>query len=146
MKKKTITVMLIGLMVVVWLTDPVRAQIPEDKQLHFEAGFLLSGLFYGLHTYGPSFDGDGLGKTEYRSLRRKEAIKWAIGIVIAAGATKELADAAGMGTPEWEDFMYTVYGGLAGSLVCLILDNVLSRFFDFVVDIGNNQWVEIVTN
>jgi len=137
--KKIITVMLIDLMIIVWLTNPVRAQIARDKQLHFEAGLLLSSLFYGLHTYGPNFDSDGLSRVEYRSLRRKEALKWGIVIAVAAGAAKESADAAGMGTPEWEDFMYTVYGGLTGCLFCLILDHILSRFFDFIVDIGNQR-------
>jgi len=139
MGKKTVTVLLTGLMIVVWLTNPVRAQIARDKELHFQAGFYLSSLFYSLHTYGPNFDGNGLSKAEYRALRRRKALKWGIGIAVVAGAAKELADAAGMGTPEWEDFMYTVYGGLAGSLLCLVLDHLLSRSFDFIVDIGNQQ-------
>lgn len=139
MGKKTVIVFLTGLMIMIWLTNPVRAQIARDKELHFQAGFYLSSLFYGLHTYGPSFDGSGLSKVEYRALRRRKALKWGIGIAVAAGAAKELADAAGMGTPEWEDFVYTVYGGLAGALLCLVLDHILSGFFDFIVEAGNQR-------
>ncbi len=139
MRKKTIIALVLGLVFVVCLSGPAIAQPPKDKQLHFEAGLILSSLFYGLHSYGPNFDGDGLSKLEYQSLRRKEALKWGIEIAVVAGALKELADAAGMGTPEWEDFTYTVYGSLVGCLFCLVLDHILSTSFDFFVDVEKER-------
>jgi len=44
-----------------------------------------------------------------------------------------------MGTLEWEDLMYTAYGGLAGSLLCLALDHLLSKTFDLILDIPNRE-------
>lgn len=136
---KSIISILVGSLIIVSLANPARAQIERDKELHFGAGLLLSGLFYALDTYSTDFDDEGMSKVEYRQLRRKEALYWSIGITIAAGAAKELSDAAGMGTPELNDFLSTVYGGLVGSLVCLILDHLLSKSFDFVVDTANQR-------
>lgn len=139
MVKKSITSLVVGSVILVWLLNPARAQIAKDKQLHFKAGLFLSGVFYMVHTYGPNFDGKGMSKVEYRQLRRAEALRWSLGITVAAGALKELSDAAGAGTPEWNDLLYTLYGGLAGSLLCLILDHTLSKSFDFMVDAANQR-------
>ena len=137
--KKASTAVLALLIMVALLSSPARAGIAPDKKLHFQAGLIISSLFYGLHTYGPNSDGDGLTKEQYRLLRRKEALTWALLTTVSAGIGKELLDGFGMGTPEWEDLMYTTYGGLVGSLLCLALDHLLSKTFDLILDIPNRE-------
>jgi len=137
--KKASTAVLALLIMVALLNLPARAEIAPDKKLHFQAGLIISGLFYGLHAYGPNSDGDGLTKEQYRLLRRKESLTWGLLAAVSAGIGKELLDAFGMGTPEWEDLMYTTYGSLAGSLLCLALDYLLSETFDLILDIPNRQ-------
>ncbi len=137
--KKASTAVLAFLIMVALLSSPARAGIAPDKKQHFQAGLIISSVFYGLHTYGPSFDGDGLTKEQYRLLRRKEALTWGLLTAVSAGIGKELLDSFGMGTPEWEDLMYTAYGALAGSLFCLALDYFLSKTFDLILDIPNRE-------
>lgn len=55
-----------------------------------------------------------------------DAPQWAplaVGVAgsMVAGAVKEIADAAGLGVPEWEDWAATVAGGLAGSILSSLL-------------------------
>jgi len=137
--KKASTAVLALLMMGALLNSQARAEIAPDKELHFKAGLIISSVLYGLHTYGPNSDGDGLTKEQYRLLRRKEALTWSLLAAVSAGFGKEVLDAFGMGTPEWEDFMYTAYGGLAGFLVCLALDHLLSKTFDVILDIPNRE-------
>ena len=139
MMKKASTAVLVLIMTVALFNSSTRAEIAPDKKLHFQAGLAIGAVLYGLHTLGPNGDGDGLSKEQYRLLRRKEALTWGLLTAVSAGIGKELLDALGMGTPEWQDLLYTTYGGLAGSLLCLVLDHLLSKTLDLVLDIPNQR-------
>jgi hypothetical protein len=105
--------------------------IEKDKQEHFQAGLVISSLFFTLHSFGPNISLEGKSLEEFRILKRKEAIKWGLGMAVAVGAAKEILDALGSGNPEFSDFAFTTGGGIVGVTVCLILDYLLTELVDF---------------
>lgn len=83
----------------------MRADDPDpwfgrDKMLHFGASAVLAGGGYAAGT--ALFDA------------RYEALLLGGGVALTAGATKELADMAGAGTPSWRDFAWDVVGTAVG--------------------------------
>lgn len=131
--RKTLVGASFALAVMVFVNAAAGAEQAPDKKLHFNAGLVLSAIFYGTHAYNPDLKAEGLAKEEYRWARRKEALAWGLGAAIAAGTVKELADSMGMGTVEWKDLESTVVGGLAGSIGFLLLDYLISGISDLGV-------------
>lgn len=81
--------------------DPPTRPDPDpwwgpDKALHFGASALITGGAYGLGTFvSPRLEG---------------RVVFAASIGITAGLMKEVADAAGLGTPSWKDFAWDLLG------------------------------------
>jgi putative lipoprotein len=95
--------------------DPPPAADPffgKDKALHFGFSVALAGVGYG---------GAALVGFDHRADRAAMGASLAIG----AGFTKEVLDAAGMGTPSWKDFAWDVLGTLAGLGVSISIDYAL---------------------
>ncbi len=82
-----------------------------DKALHFGAGFGLSvgGYALGVASFDSRWAGVALGA----------------GIALGLGAAKEGLDAAGLGTPEWQDFVWDVVGTALGLGVAVTFDAAL---------------------
>jgi len=131
--RKTLAGVCLALVITLFLNGAAGAEKALDKKLHFNAGLVLSAIFYSTHAYNPNVKAEGLTKQEYRWARRKEAFTWALGAAIAAGSAKELSDSLSMGTVEWKDLESTVLGGLAGAIGFLLLDYLVSGISDLVV-------------
>jgi len=71
--------------------------IPIDKQAHFWWGWAIAATLYPVSLW--------------------------LGIFVAAlmGASKEFWDKQGHGTPDIYDFYATAFGGVVGTVVCLVL-------------------------
>jgi putative lipoprotein len=81
----------------------------KDKALHFGFSAALVGVGYG---------GAALVGFDHRADRAVLGASLAIG----AGFTKEVLDAAGLGTPSWKDFAWDVLGALAGVGISISID------------------------
>jgi len=82
-----------------------------DKAFHFGASF---GLSAGGYAFGvASFDS------------RWAAVALGSGIALGLGAAKEGLDAAGLGTPSWEDLVWDVVGTALGLGVAVTFDAAL---------------------
>jgi putative lipoprotein len=95
------------------IARPVQAQQADpwwarDKAAHLTVSLGASALTYGL--------------VRSRSDNRLLAAGLGMGITVAAGAVKEVLDAAGLGTPSWRDFAWDAIGALVGTLFALGLD------------------------
>lgn len=104
-------ILLAGLLTLAGL-DTLRAQVPQDKQKHFAVGACLSGV-----TYITAYDQYyymGKSKTQSHGL----AMRWAVGVPMAAGLCKELYDGLIRRDPAWTmndsvwDFVATGLGGI----------------------------------
>ena len=85
-----------------------------DKALHFGGGFVISLFGYGI---GRSiFDDD-----------QAAAVAFGAGCSLAAAAGKEALDAAGLGTPSWKDFAWTVFGAALGLGTSVVFDAALAE-------------------
>jgi putative lipoprotein len=82
-----------------------------DKALHFGAGFGLSAAGYGI----------GIACWDHRLA----ASGLALGIGVGAAGAKESLDAAGLGSPSWKDFTWTLIGTALGIGVSLSFDAAL---------------------
>lgn len=80
----------------------------RDKAQHFGAGLAISAGGYGLCA---AFFERPTGRLILGSL-----------LGLAAGGGKELLDLAGLGTPEWSDFVWTVAGAALGLLLAWSID------------------------
>jgi putative lipoprotein len=88
---------------------PVDPFFGRDKALHFSACAVFAGAGYGAAALGGMHD------------RADRAVMGA-SVAIGVGLTKEVLDAAGLGTPSWKDFAWDVLGTLAGLGVSLTVD------------------------
>jgi putative lipoprotein len=82
----------------------------RDKALHFGFSAVIAGTGYG---------GAALVGFDHRADRAAVGASVAIG----AGFTKEVLDAAGLGTPSWKDFAWDVLGTLVGLGVSISIDH-----------------------
>ncbi len=82
-----------------------------DKALHFGAGFGLAAAGYGIGIvcWDDRLAASGLG----------------LGIGIAAAGAKESLDAAGLGSPSWKDFTWTLIGTALGIGLSVSFDAAL---------------------
>jgi len=104
--------------------DTLRAQslnetIPQDKQQHFAVGVCLSGVTY-ITAYDQYYAG---GKSKTQSHRM--AMRWAVGVPLAAGLGKELYDGLIHRDPTWtlnDSVWDLVATGLGGISVVIVID------------------------
>ena len=73
---------------------------PIDKQAHFWWGWAIAATLYSINPW------------------------FAILVTAIIGASKELRDSLGYGTPDAKDFAATALGGVAGALCCLLLTSL----------------------
>jgi hypothetical protein len=84
--------------------------IARDAEQHVAAGVAASMAAAGLLT--------AVTPRDVRDIPVAAATGMAV--ALAAGIAKEVADALGLGTPEFRDLMYTATGGLVGATVAFL--------------------------
>lgn len=84
-----------------------------DLNLHLIAGVGVGAVSHALVT--------GYGRRVAPDMPQWAPLAAAVAGSAVAGAAKEIADALGMGTPEWADFGATLLGGIAGGLLAELL-------------------------
>lgn len=84
-----------------------------DKLLHFGASALIAAGGYGV---GKATIGGYAGPAILGS-----------SLALAAGATKEILDLAGLGHPSWRDVTWDVIGTAAATGLCLTIDALVHR-------------------
>ena len=92
--------------IVISLVYNVDAQVQKDKLEHFTAGAVISVV-----------TAESLFKITHK---KKESILIGIGMGCIAGATKELYDLTGRGTPDVKDFIWTCIGSSVSSVSLVI--------------------------
>ena len=85
--------------------------LAPDKALHFTLSATLAGAGYA----GAAF------LTEDVGLR----LLAGGALAVTAGAAKELADLAGLGTPSWKDFTWDLLGTATGLLSAWLIDHFI---------------------